>query len=55
MISGAVSVEYALSPDPDDYTPSGVLIDGAIYSLAGQPPAAKSRGWGYMGWLFWRR
>jgi hypothetical protein len=45
--------EYPLVPSPDDYLPSGVLIDGAVYSLAGQPAAAKSRGWGNMGWLLW--
>jgi hypothetical protein len=46
--------EYPLVPSPDDYLPSGIAIDGAVYSLAGQPPAAKSRGWGNMGWIFFQ-
>lgn len=32
-------------------TPSGAVIDGAAYQLEGEPPAAVSQGWGYMGWL----
>jgi hypothetical protein len=36
--------EYPVVSDPDDYAPSGVLIDG-------EPPVAKSRGWGNLaGW-----
>jgi hypothetical protein len=31
--------------------PSGVVIDGAVYPLAGQPPLAQSNGWGDMSWL----
>jgi hypothetical protein len=46
--------EYPVVSEPDDYVPSGALIDGAVYPLAGQPPAAKSHGWGYMGWLLFR-
>jgi hypothetical protein len=55
MIGESVSVEYPLVPNPDDYLPAGVAIDGAVYSLAGQSPAARSKGWGYMGWLLWVR
>jgi hypothetical protein len=47
---------YPVVPQPEDYAPSGVLIDGAVYPLAGQPPVATSKGWGNMSWLFfWRR
>jgi hypothetical protein len=46
--------EYPLVSVPGDYTPSGVLIDGAVYSLAGQPPAAKSKGWGNMSWILFQ-
>jgi len=37
--------------EPDDYLPSGVVIDGAVYQLEGQPPVATSKGWGDMSWL----
>ena len=43
--------EYPVVPEVDDYMPSGALIDGAIYSLAGQPPMAKSHGWGNLAWM----
>jgi hypothetical protein len=46
---------YPVVPTPEDYTPSGVIIDGAVYQLAGQPPVATSKGWGNMSWLFWWR
>jgi hypothetical protein len=36
-------------------TPAGVVIDGAVYALEGEPPAATSKGWGDLGWLMWRR
>jgi hypothetical protein len=34
---------------------TGVVIDGAAYPLAGEPPRAVSRGWGDMSWLYWPR
>jgi hypothetical protein len=36
-------------------TPSGVVIGGAAYQLPGQPPVARSHGWGNMSWLAFRR
>lgn len=47
--------EYPICPQPEDYLPSGTVIDGAVYQLGGQPPVATSKGWGNMSWLFWRR
>ena len=32
--------------------PSGVLIDGGVYPLAGQPPLATSNGWGNLSWMW---
>jgi hypothetical protein len=32
-------------------TPSGIIIDGAVYQLAGQPPVARSHGWGNLSFL----
>jgi len=31
--------------------PSGVVIDGAVYPLQGQPPVAVSQGWGNLSFL----
>jgi len=31
---------------------SGVVIDGGVYPLAGQPPPAQSHGWGDLSWLY---
>lgn len=42
---------YPVVVQPQDYSPSGVVIDGAVYVLAGQPPVATSKGWGNMSWL----
>jgi hypothetical protein len=42
------------SPIPLTMRPShvaGVVIDNAVYPLAGEPPIATSRGWGDMSWL----
>ena len=38
-----------------DHLPSGISVDGVVYPLAGQPPVARSHGWGYMGWLLQNR
>ena len=40
-----------LYPENGDHLPSGVMIDGAAYTLADQPSTAKSHGWGYIGWM----
>jgi hypothetical protein len=36
-------------------TPSGVVIDGNVSQLAGQPPVAQSHGWGDLSFLRHRR
>jgi hypothetical protein len=33
----------------------GVVIDGVVYPLEGEPPVAVSKGWGDMGWTRFRR
>jgi hypothetical protein len=30
--------------------PAGIVIDGAVYGLDGQPPPARGGTWGDMGW-----
>jgi hypothetical protein len=45
---------FPVVPQSDDYGPSGVVIDGAVYALGGQPPLATSQGWGDMSWVFCR-
>ena len=40
-----------MDPEPHDGAASGVLIDGAWWSLAGQPPAARAGSWGDMSWM----
>jgi hypothetical protein len=32
--------------------PSGLRLDGAVYGLDGQPPAARGGQWGFMGWIY---
>jgi hypothetical protein len=39
---------------PGGRSPSGVVIDGVPYSLAGQPPIAAMGNWGVIPWQ-WRR
>jgi hypothetical protein len=34
-----------------DSSVAGVVIDGAVYPVAGEPPRAVSHGWGDMSWL----
>jgi hypothetical protein len=36
-------------------SPSGALVDGAVYPLDGQPPVAQGGNWGDMSWLAWTR
>lgn len=38
---------------PRPSSTGGVVLDGAVYPLAGEPPVASSRGWGDMSWLRW--
>jgi hypothetical protein len=40
------TVEYAMNgPDNVGSTPGGVIIDGAVYQLQGEPPTAKGGNW----------
>jgi hypothetical protein len=48
MIDGIYQAGGAGNPG----IPSGVLIDGAIYALQGQPPVAVSHGWGNLSFLY---
>ena len=41
-----ITVEYALNgPGDPTSTPGGVIIDGAVYRLQGEPPTAKGGSW----------
>lgn len=44
---------YQVNPSPDDCAVSGVVIDGAVYGLQGQPPVAVSGGWGNLSFMLW--
>ncbi len=35
-----------------DGIPSGVIIDDAVYPLGGQPPVAKTKGWGNLSFMY---
>jgi hypothetical protein len=40
------TIEYTLNgPDPTAGNAAGVFIDGAIYTLQGEPPIAKGGSW----------
>lgn len=41
--------------NPEPSVTSGVVIDGAVYQLEGQPPIAVSHGWGNLSFLRWRK
>jgi hypothetical protein len=41
-----VTIEYALNgPDGRESNAVGVFIDGALYTLQGEPPIAKAGNW----------
>jgi hypothetical protein len=42
---------YPVCPSPVDTSVSGIVIDGAVYQLGGQPPVATSKGWGILSWV----
>ena len=44
-----------LDPERNGRTGSGIVVDGAVYQLEGQPPVAQSHGWGNMTWLAWAK
>jgi hypothetical protein len=46
--------ETFICPENGDHIPSGIVVDGAVYPLEGQPPVARSHGWGDLSWLRWR-
>lgn len=37
---------------PSPKSAAGVVIDGDVYPLAGEPPVAVSHGWGDLTWLY---
>jgi hypothetical protein len=41
-----------MGPENGDHLPSGITVDGIIYALEGQPPAARSHGWGNVSWAY---
>jgi hypothetical protein len=44
--SAMMTIEYALNgPGNRESTPAGVIIDGAVYRLQGEPPPAKAGIW----------
>lgn len=49
MMDGTYS---ACGGTDDPRLPYGIMIDGAIYPLGGQPPLAVSHGWGDMSWTW---
>lgn len=49
------TTSYPVYPQGGDYGVTGLLIDGAVYKLAGQPPVAVSKSWGNMAWFFRRQ
>ena len=56
MMRGFKSLATFSTPvNPEPSVPSGVVIDGAVYPLEGQPPIAVSHGWGDLSFLFWRK
>jgi hypothetical protein len=46
-----MDVVYKVCPVPDDYAVNGIVVDGVIYQLTGQPPVAKPGSWGDLSWL----
>lgn len=42
-----------MSVTPQASVSSGVVIDGAVYQLDGQPPLAVSHGWGNLSFMYW--
>lgn len=46
-------MEYPVMSRWQDNVPSGVVIDGAVYPLDGQPPKANQGSWGDIGWARW--
>lgn len=48
--SGLGRVEQAAPLPVDGKDPGGVVIDGVVWPLAGEPPRAVSKGWGDTSW-----
>lgn len=40
---------------PRESCAAGVIVDGVVTPLGGEPPVATSQGWGNLAWLLWRR
>ena len=52
--TGAMPNGDFTEPEPvwhSDGLPSGHWCDGAVYELDGQPPVAKTKGWGDLSWM----
>ena len=43
--------ERFMTPENAEHIPSGIVVDGAVYPLEGQPPVATTHGWGNLSWL----
>jgi hypothetical protein len=41
-----------MGPEGGLPTPTGIVVDGVVYPLAGQPPVAVSHGWGNLAFLY---
>jgi hypothetical protein len=48
-------VDTHMGSEPYDGERDGITTDGVHHGLDGQPPVAKSRGWGDLSWLRRRR
>jgi hypothetical protein len=48
---GVKGAEYPPWAAPRAGTAAGIVVDGGIYRLAGEPPVGVSDGWGDMSWL----
>jgi hypothetical protein len=44
-------ISHESHPPGSGPSASGIIIDGAVYALDGQPPVARGRSWGDLGWL----
>jgi hypothetical protein len=42
---------YSVRADDDDSCPDGIMIQGVHWTLGGQPPRAKTKGWGNLSFL----
>lgn len=50
LAGGRVRDEYIAAGAVDGGDPGGVVIDGVVWRLSGEPPRAVSKGWGDLSW-----